>query len=151
MCALIGGRNIQIEKTGVKCTTPDVGIAKLMWHLKNVACCLGHPGLWPTAYENYDNWNSIRKDDARKIIQLAKVFSPNNCIALGFMICSDEICGGFSNDFLKITDRRVTVAVTKAITIGGVNTKVSTIMAMTNRYRNESYPDWIQRAERMFS
>jgi hypothetical protein len=151
MCALLKITNVQIEKTGVACTVPDIGIAKLMWHIKNVATCLGNPGLWPTKYEEYDNWKSMTFSDATAIIKLAKVFSPNNCIALGFMICSDEVCGQFSNDFLKVTDRRIVAAATRAIAIGGVETNVSTIMAMTQRYRNISYPDWIQRAEKMIN
>ena len=125
------------KKVTVKDITTEVIVpgnpkAKLMYYLECISVVLNTDKL--NRYTNYSQYYIIPDSEISTIVELAKIFNPEEMLKLGIFILKDYIDLG--NKFLEITDETMGIHANQEFVIGGIVVRVLKIMLCTK--------DWIQ-------
>jgi hypothetical protein len=125
------------KKVTVKDITTEVIVpgnpkAKLMYYLECISVVLNTDKL--NRYTNYSQYYIIPDSEISTIVELAKIFNPEEMLKLGIFILKDYIYLG--NTFLEITDETMGIHANQEFVIGGIVVRVLKIMLCTK--------DWIQ-------
>ena len=135
MCASLGFNKIRIKDDSVKTSVPDNDIARLMYYLKCVSSVLNYKGL--SQYTNYNKYYNLSSKEKNEVIQLANIFNPVILMKAKVFILKEDLDTG--NRFFKITDESMNFHAIEQIVIGGITTKVLSIMLFKFNWLNNNY------------
>ena len=135
MCASLGFNKIRIKEDSVRASVPDNDIARLMYYLKCVSSVLKNNGL--SQYTNYNKYYNLSSKEKNEVIQLANIFNPIILIKAKVFIPKEDL--DMDNRFFKITDESLNFHAIEQIVIGGITTKVLSIMLFKFNWLNNNY------------
>ena len=128
--------NQGVEAIGGRTSVPNNDVAKLMYYLSCVDTVINYNGI--DKLSDYQNYNSLTKDDLVELFKLVLIFNPKIFVDAGIFIIDDELLPyDLDNQFYQITDERIGLYINDQIAIGGRTVKVLKVMAC-----NE---DWLMR------
>ena len=127
--------DVQVKAIGKKVTVPNNDIARLMYYLKCVSSVLNYKGL--SQYTNYNKYYDLSSKEKNEVIQLANIFNPLILMRAKVFILKEDLDMG--NRFFKITDESMNFHAIEQIVIGGITTKVLSIMVFKFNWLNNYY------------
>ena len=125
-------KTVTVKDITTKVIVPGNPKAKLMYYLECISVVLNTDKL--NRYTNYSQYYIIPDSEISTIVELAKIFNPEEMLKLGIFILKDYIDLG--NKFLEITDETMGIHANQEFVIGGIVVRVLKIMLCTK--------DWIQ-------
>ena len=130
------------KKVTVKDITTEVIVpgnpkAKLMYYLECISVVLNTDKL--NRYTNYSQYYIIPDSEISTIVELAKIFNPEEMLKLGIFILKDYIDLG--NKFLEITDETMGIHANQEFVIGGIVVRVLKIMLCNETWLKNYYFD----------
>ena len=129
-------QSLGVKLTGHTVTVPDNRLAKLMYYLDCAFAVIQYDGA--EKYTDYASYYLLSDEEEQVVIGLAAIFNPKVMSDLSlFVINSNLVPSGSSNQFYELTDNRLGIHINSEVIIGGVSRKVLQIMACT--------ASWIER------
>ena len=138
MSLTMGYQSLDVEKYGKATSVPYNNLAKLMYYLHCVFAVIevDYNGKL-TDYKNYDR---VSKKEEDLILALAILFSAKIMIE-NYIFFVDSKYSSYSstNDFYKLTDKKIGIHVNSEVMIGGISRKVLKIMGCSKNWLEEHY------------
>ena len=130
--------NQGVEAIGGRTSVPNNDVAKLMYYLSCVDTVINYNGI--DKLSDYQNYNSLTKDDLVELFKLVLIFNPKIFVDAGIFIIDDELLPyDLDNQFYQITDERIGLYINDQIAIGGRTVKVLKVMVCDENWLLRNY------------
>jgi hypothetical protein len=138
--AIVDG-SVGWKRIGQKVTIDSNPFARLKYYLSCVKTCI--PGLsdLPEQLTDHTKYRNLSVNEMLAIVALVGVYDIKTMIRAGIFVPDFDsvICKDFSNDFLEITDRRVTAVAVGSVILAGRQVKVSKKMLFTENWVKNNF------------
>jgi len=139
MEAIILSEKLVIEKTGTEADVPLCFLGRLMYYLSVVNSLL-FDAISNKRYYEYDNWDSLNKDEKTAVVELGIIFNIDLLMKAGIIINDKRLVRkGSNNQFYRITDERIGIHINENIIINGRSIKILEVMACTDKWIEYNY------------
>ena len=124
---------MDVKPIGRLVTIPDNRLAKLMYYLDCVCSVIQYDEA--SRLTDYERYYLLSSEEEATVLELVALFNPKIMVDLHlFVVSSNLVPSGMTNEFYQITDDRIGVHVNSEVVIGGRVVKVLKIMACTEAW-----------------
>ena len=134
----MGRTEIKVKDTTVSANVPNNDIAKLMYYIHCVCCCIEpDDNSTISRLRDYQNYHRLSSDEEAQLLALCLALSPDKLIGTIFHPATD--CGNFSNQFLELSAVKTDLLVTESLVIGGHHRRILKSMRFKKTWVENNY------------
>jgi len=138
MAAIMGRTEIKVKDTTVSANVPNNDIAKLMYYIHCVCCCIEpDDNSTISRLRDYQNYHRLSSDEEAQLLALCLALSPDKLIGTIFHPADD--CGEYTGRFLELSAVKTDLLVTESVVIGGHRRRILKIFMFQKVWMENNY------------
>ena len=133
-------QSLGIQRTGGEVNIPDNKLAKLMYYLDCVFSVLDIKEY--SFYTKFYNYRLLNKNQEQFVLDLVGKFNPTFMLNNYLFVLDEKLVDyGFTNQFYRVTDKKIKIHANSQVFIGGKSVTVLKIMYCKPAWFNQFYYD----------
>jgi hypothetical protein len=141
MALIVHGHQTGIQCTGTRAEVPSDPFARLKYYLNCVKFCI--PGLssLPSCLTDQSDYDDLDLVEKTAVVALAMRFDIKVMMKANLFIpdFDKRICETSSNEFFKITDKKVSAIATSSVIVAGERVQVTKLMLFTESWAKSNF------------